>query len=568
MTAPAGTAATPTRRPPTAWWLLLVLPIVGLGLLIAEPGFDLQWEHHPSHFWLVLATAAVSIALALVTSVVAGRQRDARLVLISLAFYSAAGFLGLHALATPGVLLAASNKGFVIATPVGLCIASVFAAASVTALGGPRAMTVLRHQRTMVLLLTVAMVVWGILSIAGLPPLDGALPPTEAAGPLTVLAVVSVALYAFAAFRSLQFYRLRGGTLILSIGIALVLLGEAMIAVVISRNWRLSWWEWHILMLLAFLAIAAGARSEYRRSGSLTAAFGGLYLDATLARIDQWHARAIADVAAADARGESTAPVLAALRQEGASSDEVELVAQAAGEVRRLDRLFGPYLPSQVATRLREEPAAAELGGVERRVSVLFADLASFTTFSETRSPSEVITMLNAYWAVVVPVIDAHGGVIEQFAGDGVMATFNTATDQPDHAVRAARTALAIVAAGRPLAVFRVGVNTGPAVVGNVGAEGRQSFAVIGDTTNTAARLMSVGEAGQVVVSGATWTALGDAATGTALGPSAVKGRRQRVDAWVLTAVAGVDDAASNAAGTPTAESASDALMNRSMDAG
>ncbi|HEY7132682.1 MAG TPA: adenylate/guanylate cyclase domain-containing protein [Candidatus Limnocylindrales bacterium] len=549
MTAPAGTTASSRRPLPTAWWLLLVLPIVGLALLIAEPDFDLQWEHHPSHFWLVLATAAVSVALALVTSFVASRQRDARLVLISLAFYSAAGFLGLHALATPGVLLAASNKGFVIATPVGLCIASVFAACSVTALGGPRAMTVLRHQRAMVAALTIAMVVWGVLSIAGLPPLDGALPPTEAAGPLTVLAVVSVALYAFAAFRSLQFYRMRGGTLILSIGIALVLLGEAMIAVVISRNWRLSWWEWHILMLLAFLAIAAGARSEYRRSGSLTAAFGGLYLDATLARIDQWHARAIADVAAADARGESTAPVLEALRREGASGDEVELVAQAADEVRRLDRLFGPYLPSQVASRLREEPEAAELGGVERRVSVLFADLASFTTFSETRSPSEVIAMLNAYWAVVVPVIDAHGGVIEQFAGDGVMATFNTATDQPDHATRAARTALAILAAGRPLAdahrtwpVFRIGVNTGTAVVGNVGAEGRQSFAVIGDTTNTAARLMSVGEAGQVVVSGATWAALGDAATGTALGPAAVKGRRQRVDAWVLTAVAGVDD--------------------------
>src|SRR6478736_6413143 len=122
------TAATDARAPepvPRGWLLLLVLPVVGLALLLGEPRLDLQWEHHPSHFWLVLATAIVSVVLAYVTSVVAGRQRDARLVLISLAFFAAAGFLGLHALATPGVLLADANAGFAIATPIGLVIASV-----------------------------------------------------------------------------------------------------------------------------------------------------------------------------------------------------------------------------------------------------------------------------------------------------------------------------------------------------------------------------------------------------------------------------------------------------------
>ncbi|HEY7969193.1 MAG TPA: adenylate/guanylate cyclase domain-containing protein, partial [Candidatus Limnocylindrales bacterium] len=237
-----------------------------------------------------------------------------------------------------------------------------------------------------------------------------------------------------------------------------------------------------------------------------------------------------------------TAPILEDLRRDGASSDEVALVAQAAGEVRRLDRLFRPYLPAQVAERLVDEPGIARLGGVERRVSVLFADLASFTTFSETRAPTVVIEMLNTYWAVVVPVIDARGGVIEQFAGDGIMATFNTATEQPDHADRAARTGLAIVAAAAPLAAthpgwptFRAGVNTGPAVVGNVGAVGRRSFAVIGDTTNTASRLMSLGDAGEVTVSRATWEALGPGRQGVALGESSVKGRRQPVDAWILS---------------------------------
>ena len=135
------------------------------------------------------------------------------------------------------------------------------------------------------------------------------------------------------------------------------------------------------------------------------------------------------------------------------------------------------------------------------------------------------------------------------------MAIFNAGGDQPDHARRAARAGLAIVAAGRPLAaqhpgwpIFRVGINTGPAVVGNVGVEGRRSFAAIGDTTNVAARLMAAGEPGQVVAARATWEALGGAIAGgaptaggspqgVALGPVRVKGKRAPVEAWILTGV-------------------------------
>ena len=526
---------------PWAWIALLSLPLAGLALLLARPELDLQWEHHPSHFWLVLVTAGGNVVLAYLTNIVASRHRDARLVLISLAFLSSAGFLGLHALATPGVLLASSNAGFVIATPVGLFIAALFAAASVTAVGGPRAFIVLRARPYLLAALAGLMIAWGAVSIAGWPPLNGPLPPAEAVGPLVLLAGAGVVLYAFAAYRSFRYYVARGGIVVLAIAVSLVLLGEAMLAIALSRNWQLSWWEWHVLMLLAFLSIAYGAREEYRRSGSLSAAFGGLYLEATLARIDRWHARAIAAVAAAGDQGERTDRILSDLRREGATSDEVALLARAAGEVKRLDSLFRPYLPEHVATRINREPGLARLGGVERDVSVVFADLAGFTTFSETRAPSEVITMLNRYWAEVVPIITANGGIVEQFAGDGVMASFNAAGDMPDHARLAARTALDIVAAGHRLAEttpgwprFRAGVNTGQAVVGNVGSAERRSFAVIGDTTNTAARLMSVGEPGQVVVAKATWDALGAGAEGVSLGPTRVKGRRQPVDAWIL----------------------------------
>jgi adenylate cyclase len=538
-------AGTGLVRPVWFVFLASVLPLAGLGLLLARPELDLHWEHHPSHFWLVLVTAGVNVALAYVTNVAAGRYRDARLVLISLAFLASAGFLGLHALATPGVLLDRPNAGFVVATPAGLVLAAVFAAASATALAGPRARTVLRARPVLLWALIALMVVWGVLSLARLPPLDGPPPASEGVGPLQILAIGAVALYIVAAWRSLRVYQLRGGTVLLSVAIAMILLAEAMIAVIVSRNWQLSWWEWHVLMLIAFALIALGARAEYRQSGSLTGAFGGLYLEATLARIDRWQAEAIAAVAAADARGGSVDRVLARLRSEGASSDEVALLAGAAHELRRLDASFQPYLPSPVADRIRRQggPAMA-LGGEERVISALFADLAGFTTFSETREPTEVLAMLNAFWAVVVPVINAAGGVIEHFAGDGVMAIFNAGGDQPDHARRAAGSALAIVEAAGPLAaahpgwpIFRVGINTGAAVVGDLGAEARRSFAAIGDATNTAARLMAAAEPGQVVVGRATWDALGPEAIGVALGPIMVKGKREAVEAWRLSAL-------------------------------
>jgi len=122
---------------PRVWLLvvLLALPLAGLVLLLAVPGIDVEWEHHPSHFLLVLAVALINVALALVASEAAHQRADARLVLVSLALITSSGFLALHALATPDVLLDHPNSGFVVATPVGLLLASGFAAASAVELG-------------------------------------------------------------------------------------------------------------------------------------------------------------------------------------------------------------------------------------------------------------------------------------------------------------------------------------------------------------------------------------------------------------------------------------------------
>ncbi len=534
------------RRPGVAPPIVgaLALPVVGLALLLLRPELDLHWQHQPSHFWLVLATAVLSVVLALGTNEAASRRADGRIILVSLAFLVSAGFLGLHALATPGVLLPDANTGFSAAMPIGLGIAAVLAAASASPAAGPNAEWLLRNHGTLRAAVIALLAAWAAVSLFGLPPLDG--PPSEDTGPAgAAAALVTVGLYGYAAGRFASIARRRGSGFAIVIAASFVLLAEAMLAVAFSRSWHLSWWEWHLLMAAAFGLIALGARREYRRTGSVVATFEPAYLSATLDRIDRWHGRAIAELAAAEERGDPPDRLLADLRREGASSDELALMQQAAREIRRIDDLFRPYLPQAYAARLRAEdqaPATAE----ERTVSVLFADLAGFTAFSEARAAMEVVTMLNAYWATVVPVIDAEGGAIEHFAGDGILVQFGAVTDQPDHARRAARATLDLLRATDALAAdhpswprFRVGINTDSAVVGAIGAAGRLSLATIGDTTNLGARLAGVGEPGEIVIGSATRDALDDAIrTGEvvvrSLGRVTVKGKRDPVEAWTL----------------------------------
>ena len=178
-------------------------------------------------------------------------------------------------------------------------------------------------------------------------------------------------------------------------------------------------------------------------------------------------------------------------------------------------------------------------------MSVLFADLEGFTAFSERAEPARVIEMLNDYWARAVPAVAEEGGMVERFAGDAVMVVFNGAVDQPDHALRAARAALGLQRATEAVAAeradwprFRAGVNTGPAVIGNVGSREQRSFTAIGDTTNLAARLQATARPGQVVIGGATRDALGEVAIVEALGRLDLKGKRQPVEAFLLVQLA------------------------------
>ncbi len=260
------------------WLAALAVPLLGLVVLLAAPSADGMWEHHPSHFWLVLAAAVTSAGLALSTSGIALHRADARLFLVSLAFLSAAGFLALHALATPGVLLDGPNQGFTIATSVGLLLAALFAAASALPLPRERAQWVIRNAHVLRGGVLVLLAAWAALSLGSVPPLDDPTPVERASGGLVAAAAVSTVLYAFAGFRYGAMAIRSGSTILVAVASACVLLAEAMIAVAFARNWHASWWEWHILMLLAFGAIAWSARREEGEER-----FSDLYLDETAA---------------------------------------------------------------------------------------------------------------------------------------------------------------------------------------------------------------------------------------------------------------------------------------------
>jgi adenylate cyclase len=531
----------PVRAREAGVAILLILPLAGFALLLARPRMDVRWEHHPSHFWLVLGVALINVVLGLATSEAAKQRGDARVFLVSLALLASAGFLALHALATPGVLLEGGNTGFVIATPVGLLLASFFAAASTARLDRADPAAARRRQRMMRGALAVFIGAWAAASLAGLPLLDRP-SPEEAPGVLRAMALVGVGFYAFAAFRYADIYRRNRRILPLAIAVAFVLLGQAMVAVAFSRSWHATWWEWHILMLIAFGAITAGARDEYRRERSLTAAFGGLYLEGTLQRVDRRHSDALSELVGAVGREEPISPILVRLRDEGFNADELTVLEQSARELSRVNDLFRPYVGPALAERLIREPDLALLGGTEFDVTVLFADLAGFSSFSEHRTPAEVIAMLNSYWAAAVPILaEREGGVIERFAGDAVMVVFNALGDQPDHPLRASRAALAMReqtdrmwAEHQHWPRFRIGVNTGRGVVGNVGAGGQRSFSVIGDTTNVAARLQAAAEPGQVLVGPATYEQIQGVADVKPLGPIQLKGKTEPVDVYVL----------------------------------
>jgi adenylate cyclase len=269
------------------WAAVVSLPLAGLILLLARPGLDLTWENHPAHFWLVVLVGALACALGFLLAEAAARRADARLLLIGMAFLATSGYLVLHALATPGVLLAGKNAGFQIASAIGLIEAGLLAAASAVRFHPETSALLIRYRAVLYILLALHMTAWAVVSLTTLPPLDDPVTPEDARGPLAALAIVGLIAYGFGIWRYAQLYRARRRPLPFAILIALVLLSEAMFAVAFARNWRTTWWEWHLLMLVAFGLVALAARREWRLEGSSAEIFSDIYEEQTRGHLEE-----------------------------------------------------------------------------------------------------------------------------------------------------------------------------------------------------------------------------------------------------------------------------------------
>jgi adenylate cyclase len=169
-------------------------------------------------------------------------------------------------------------------------------------------------------------------------------------------------------------------------------------------------------------------------------------------------------------------------------------------ERRFLRDAFSRYLAPDVVSALVAQPGRLTLGGETRELTVMFADVAGFTTLAEGRDPGEVVSLMNECFEQLTGVIQAEGGTVDKFIGDAVMAFWNAPVAQPDHAARALRATRELLAAvarvnaswasrGLPALGMRVGVATGPAVVGNVGSQTKFNYTVMGDTVNLASRV-------------------------------------------------------------------------------
>jgi class 3 adenylate cyclase len=206
---------------------------------------------------------------------------------------------------------------------------------------------------------------------------------------------------------------------------------------------------------------------------------------------------------------------------------------------------FKRYVTKQVAEQILENRAEIKLAGEKREVTVLFSDIEGFTELSERVEPTEVVSMLNEYFALMIDIIFQYEGALDKFLGDGIMAYWNAPLDQNHSAVKACIAALEMqtalhdfnrkrVALGKDQLYAGIGINTGEAVAGNIGSEKKMEYTVIGDNVNLAQRIEVKTGRGQTLISESTYEEVEKYVFATPLPPERVKGKSKPVRLYLL----------------------------------
>lgn len=214
-----------------------------------------------------------------------------------------------------------------------------------------------------------------------------------------------------------------------------------------------------------------------------------------------------------------------------------------------IEKAFSKYVAPQVVDEIAKSGTyELKLGGENRDIAALFVDIRGFTPLSESLEPEQVVDILNGYLELTTRSIFRHGGTLDKFIGDATMAVFNAPFDTEDYVYKAVLTAWDIVQGGNKIEKeyvarygkqvgFGVGVNCGPAVVGNIGCEFRMDYTAIGDTVNTAARLESNAPRGTVYISEAVYNQLKDRIMVEEVGEIPLKGKSKGVFVYSVTGI-------------------------------
>lgn len=242
-----------------------------------------------------------------------------------------------------------------------------------------------------------------------------------------------------------------------------------------------------------------------------------------------------------------------AVQLQAASLEDLnrELEARVRAQVDEIERTrrLSSYLAPQVVRAITSGQRTYAMGNARKQLSIVFADIRGFTDFSDAAEPEEVIGFLNAYLSRMTDLVFKHEGTLDKFLGDGMLVFFNDPLPQPDHARRAVQMALDMHEHAVEMRQdwhldtpfsLGVGISTGFVTVGTIGSEHRMEYTVVGNQVNLAARLVTMAEPGQVIVSQRTYDLVRDMVDAEPVGPFTVKGFQRPVTAYNVLGMKGV----------------------------